>query len=847
MAYGGRTMSRLSRACVAGWLAKLRHVQATAVAACLTVAVPLCATAARYDANVLRLSSVQVGDSYYQVQLERENADPQVFRLIYVDRLSSPPAQPDAVYTNNEVVIPDVEEDDGRARWTLQLVSPDPMRFRVMSLQTSGSQGPLMQAVQPTSGKAGYSALVDGRGGLNYEPVLINLQAGFDKSRSLAVFQETLYPYLRANTCAACHNSALPNSTAAQAPLHADSNVELAHEYALTRVNFADPVNSKLVVRMAIDRHNCPQSNCAKAAEDMVAAINAWKQGITSMLVATPRKLAADVKVSEEEINQWIAVDRATLPEAERRFMVYTSMHELHNEGLSADELNIVRAGLSKALNSVARWAPRVVNPRDVNGKGLLYRFDVRDYWGWNKGITRLLFGGSDDDLAFANVPKYDYRGNVVNARGASVQNERYPYAREVSADPEFALTVWERVLHGNVEGANVRGSTIPPYIDGFRGKRSRNAAGEYVALADFEWVETAQLIYTLTRPDVYNAIMLLPMYADQLEDELGVDKTQGMDSYDYVVSFDAITIDSRLLWRAKRKDGGWYWKTWDVFTGQLAGGDRNIFDIYKAGGSDIRFPWWANPIPVFVDPRIDRKDTTTWSFVASLAQPFTTSPSQIPAGCDPQPNYSGIQGFYNCRHFTGTGGGQQSASEIIWDLPNGLQGYMLTGAFNQRRVDAFVNIVRDPRLIPNAADNIATQTGFTFNKRTGGVGGFNDPRLNTGSSCIGCHIDGMNRLNNDLRDWLDESPAKLPKGPYGVDGWVNDLAKVARVRELYPPSSVIREYLESARKSFLGAMAVVKQGMIIGDDKNLYVEPVIWTVEYVQRKKYKYPQTTSN
>lgn len=41
--------------------------------------------------------------------------------------------------------------------------------------------------------------------------------------------------------------------------------------------------------------------------------------------------------------------------------------------------------------------------------------------------------------------------------------------------------------------------------------------------------------------------------------------------------------------------------------------------------------------------------------------------------------------------------------------------------------------------------------------------------------------------------------------------------------------------------------MAAIKQGMMLGTSKNTYVEPVIWTVEYVQRRKYKYPQTTSN
>ena len=97
------------------------------------------------------------------------------------------------------------------------------------------------------------------------------------------------------------------------------------------------------------------------------------------------------------------------------------------------------------------------------------------------------------------------------------------------------------------------------------------------------------------------------------------------------------------------------------------------------------------------------------------------------------------------------------------------------------------------------------------------------------------------------MRDWLDENPARLPKGPYGADGWINDSATVARVRELYPPSDVVRGYIEDGRRTFLGAMAEIKQDMIVGSDKNIYVEPVIWTVEYVQRVKYRYPQTTSN
>jgi len=136
------------------------------------------------------------------------------------------------------------------------------------------------------------------------------------------------------------------------------------------------------------------------------------------------------------------------------------------------------------------------------------------------------------------------------------------------------------------------------------------------------------------------------------------------------------------------------------------------------------------------------------------------------------------------------------------------------------------------------ALDNL---TGF------GRDAGIADVRLNTGSSCIGCHVDGMNRLNNDVRDWLDEEDGgKLPRGEFGVDAWVKDPATVARVRELYPRSSEMRSTIEDDRRLFLGAMAEIKHEMILGVDKNVYVEAAIWTIEWA-RNFYDYPVTRSN
>lgn len=287
---------------------------------------------------------------------------------------------------------------------------------------------------------------------------------------------------------------------------------------------------------------------------------------------------------------------------------------------------------------STARWAPAIANPIDINGMGIVYRFDTRDYWGYNKGVSKLHFGGSDDDLFFGSN-KTDIEGNPVDQ---SALQQRYDFASTVSEDPSFAQLVWRRILFGNVEGA-VSSGTIPANIDGFKP----------------DYVEASQLVYTLTRPDVYNAIMAIPWYATELEDELGVVRDEGMDSYMYMVTQQAITVDSRLYYRARTEAGGFYWKTFDIFTGQEDEGDPDA----------RRFPFWKHPIPKFIRGTGGGFGDEEYSFIATLAQPLKSEvdgDAAMTEACDPQPNYGGADTFYNCRYYTGHDGLQQSAEESI-------------------------------------------------------------------------------------------------------------------------------------------------------------------------------------
>jgi arylsulfatase A-like enzyme len=59
-------------------------------------------------------------------------------------------------------------------------------------------------------------------------------------------------------------------------------------------------------------------------------------------------------------------------------------------------------------------------------------------------------------------------------------------------------------------------------------------------------------------------------------------------------------------------------------------------------------------------------------------------------------------------------------------------------------------------------------------------------------------------------------------------------------------PRFPARRQPTARRRVFLNAMAQAKQGMVLGVDKNTYVEPTIWTIEWAQHF-YNYPISRSN
>jgi hypothetical protein len=569
----------------------------------------------------------------------------------------------------------------------------------------------------------------------------VKAAAPFDYNASLTAFQNTTYSILQTN-CANCHSE-----SGNQLPLIASSSAAVAHMTTLTKVDLRDVANSKMVTRLTVEAHNC-WSDCTQNGQAIQQALQAWADAISPIPAATVPTPSG--QVADSQVSAWIAADRATLSSDDANYVAYTSLHKLSNAGVSLDELNTARIGISKALNSLARYAPTIVNPVPIDPYGLVYRFDTRDYWGYWPA------------------------------------NAYLPVTGAAPADPAHAQTAWSRIKQGNVNGDFSAGGGLSHPDD--KPSTFPNIAGFYS-----DYVEASQLVYTLTRPDVYNEIMNIPGITSPLTTQLGVDMSKGADGFQFMTVDKPITLEPRLLMR-QSIGPGYFWKSTDPFTGSP-------------------MVWYDRPIPEF--------DQSSAGSDMVKTTPLNLS------------NYSTSGAIVLNSAGTGLQDGlQAAAAEVIFSLPNGLQAYMIGGAGDEQRVDAFTFIVVDPRRGgPKTLPGSTPRTSQTL-------------RLLQSASCFGCHDDGMNRAPDGMQDFLAKNPTK----------W--DPATTAKVKQLYPGTDAMGKQIEQDRAIFSAAVTKVANGMILGlssgyagiptADQTAAIEPVLYMFEKAQAI-YGYVDTTSN
>jgi hypothetical protein len=90
-----------------------------------------------------------------------------------------------------------------------------------------------------------------------------------------ALFQSTVYPLLT-QYCSRCHSS---GATTPQSPFFAEADVDVAYAAVRAKINLDTPDQSRLVVRLRDEFHNC-WTDCAQAASIMQAAIQDFSDGV---------------------------------------------------------------------------------------------------------------------------------------------------------------------------------------------------------------------------------------------------------------------------------------------------------------------------------------------------------------------------------------------------------------------------------------------------------------------------------------------------------------------------------------------------------------------------------------
>jgi hypothetical protein len=102
-------------------------------------------------------------------------------------------------------------------------------------------------------------------------PVIKDPGASKSFPSSPALFASTVYPVVR-QYCARCHT---PTAAAAQSPFFASSDLDEAYAAARLKINLDQPGESRLVLRLRNEFHNC-WSECGANATEMEAAIRGF-------------------------------------------------------------------------------------------------------------------------------------------------------------------------------------------------------------------------------------------------------------------------------------------------------------------------------------------------------------------------------------------------------------------------------------------------------------------------------------------------------------------------------------------------------------------------------------------
>ncbi|MFG0333237.1 MAG: hypothetical protein ACF8TS_07750 [Maioricimonas sp. JB049] len=260
---------------------------------------------------------------------------------------------------------------------------------------------------------------------------------------------------------------------------------------------------------------------------------------------------------------------------------------------------------------------------------------------------------------------------------------------------------------------------------------RLQQLDGEIVRMTGSEMpmIRGDWFIATATRPPLYHTLLRIPDTADVLEQQLGVD----------------------IPTRFRRPTAGRLARAGFAKSG-VSGQNRLVERTDAAFGA-----YWKS-----YDFRPGRKRAKLTRFPLGPRNLFGNSPHPFEA-----------------QAFVHDGG------EIIWHLPNGLQGYMLIDGEGERIDEGPIDVVSD-----------ALKTSGT-------------PAIVNGVSCMACHKHGMIPFEDSIRDHS------------AVFG-----AAQRKVQDLYPTADVMEQLVERDRERFMEALEeCIGPFLKTGDNKDTPIE----------------------
>ncbi|MBI3408552.1 MAG: tetratricopeptide repeat protein [Planctomycetes bacterium] len=193
------------------------------------------------------------------------------------------------------------------------------------------------------------------------------------------------------------------------------------------RVIPGEPAKSKIIKRLTNPNDPMPpEEEKVRPSTNDIALLKKWIEAGAPATEAPPRRPF----LSQADMLQAMADDLDRASPRERPFLRYFTLTHLHNAGLSADELQSFRHGLSKLINSLS-WGKRIAVPKAVDEPGTILRIDLRDFQ-WNEKTWDAILARNP----YGVIPDTDVAKGVADATRCKLPHVRADWFVAVASRP---------------------------------------------------------------------------------------------------------------------------------------------------------------------------------------------------------------------------------------------------------------------------------------------------------------------------------------------------------------------------------------------------------------------------